>query len=106
LISGFDSVFFNLSEIKQRNILPYIEFIYRYLDRLVMAENVQFDSETTILIYELFLDIKDYFRGKVDHLINGSTLAQSLGGNVSMMQGEQYEEIKRRMLAPNQIPTN
>lgn len=106
LISGFDSVFFNLSESKQRAILPYIEFIYRYLDRLVMTENVHFDPDTTLLIYELFLDIKDYFKGKVDHLVNGSSLAGNLYNGVSMMQGQQYDEIKKRMLDPNHVPSN
>ncbi len=101
LASGFDSVYFNLTANKRRSMLTHIEFFYKYLDRLVMTENVQFDEETTTLIYELYLDIRAYFKEEINHLVKGSTLADNLGNNVTMLEGGQYDEIKTRMQGIN-----
>lgn len=85
LIHGFEEVYYEGGVTKQRTLLNYIEYFYKYLDKLVVLADASFDEETTVLIYELFYDIVKNFSKDIEFLMKETQIAENLRANLLLI---------------------
>lgn len=78
LNNGFEVTYNSQKGGGDRSLLNYIEYFYRYLDRLYQLPSNELDDVTVANIIDLYCDIRIFYGRAMDSLAKGTQLSSRI----------------------------